>query len=71
MSIQMKSKLIKEDGSEVSIGERVYTFRGGLVEITDFQAPHKPSSTGRVYVKYADGSTREFFPDVVGCKIVS
>lgn len=65
-------KLIKDnDGSEVSIGQRILTFRGELVEILDFTAPHKPSSTGRVYVKFADGSTREFFPSVVGCSIVS
>jgi len=64
-------KLIKEDGSEVSVGQRVFTFRGELVEILSFNPPHKPSSSGRVYVKFADGSTREFFPSVVGCSIVS
>jgi hypothetical protein len=64
-------KLIKENGSEVRIGQLVFTFRGELVEILDFTAPHKPSSTGRVYVKFADGSTRGFFPSVVGCSIVS
>lgn len=69
MSLQMK--LIKEDGSEVSVGQRIPTFRGELVEILGFSAPHKPSSTGRVHVRFADGSSREFFPSVVGCFIVS
>lgn len=67
----MKHKLVKEDGMEVSIGQRIPTFRGELVEIIDFRPPHKPSSTGRVHVKFADGSIREFFPSVVGCSIVS
>ena len=71
MSLQMNTKLIKRDGSEVKVGQRVLTFRGELVVVTGWSAPHKPSSEGRVYVTYADGMSREFFPSVVDCKIVN
>jgi hypothetical protein len=67
----MNTKLVKEDGMEVKIGHRIPTFRGELVEITGWKEPHKPSSEGRVHVRFANGDVREFFPSVVGCRIVS
>jgi hypothetical protein len=67
----MNTKLIKEDGSEVTIGQRILTFRGEMVEVTGWKTPHKPSSEGRVHVRLADGASREFFPSVIGCHIVS
>ena len=41
-------------------GTKAATFRGEVHTITDGRAPHKPSSTGRVWT--ADG--REYFPSV-------
>lgn len=74
MSLEMKphsTRLVKTDGTEVSIGQRIPTFRGELVEIIDWHVPHNPSSTGRVHVRFADGMVADFFPSVVGCSIVS
>lgn len=31
-------------------------------------APHKPSSTGRIWVQGIDGHSREYFPSVFNCK---
>ena len=66
----MNNKLINEDGVEVKEGQRVLTFRGEEVEVVGWRAPHKPSSSGRVMVKNVAGDFREFFPSVIGCKIV-
>lgn len=56
-------------GDEVKVGHRVHMHNGGIVEITDIVKPHKPSSTGRVYVKdLEEGWTASYFPSVVGAK---
>lgn len=53
--------------TQVTPGMRVTTSNGEKGTIESFSAPHKPSSTGRVYVhihgesKYA----REYFPNVI------
>ena len=44
--------------------KKTYTVTGG-------RAPHKPSSSGRVYVKESDGFSREFFPTVFKMKWIS
>jgi hypothetical protein len=56
----------KDTGEEIKLPATLKDFRGDEVIIVDFQAPHKPSSTGRVYTK--DGNS--FFPSVVNAKIV-
>jgi hypothetical protein len=65
----------------VMIGDVVKTFRDELVVVQSITPPHKPSSTGRVFVKpisedivNAFGSVlydppcagREYFPSVIG-----
>jgi hypothetical protein len=55
-----------EDGTPVVIGETLSTGRGDRYVITGGRAPHKPSSTGRVFVE--GGS--EFFPNVFDLKWV-
>ena len=40
-------------------------FRGDTVTLTGGRAPHKPSSTGRVYVRLSNGVYGEFFPGVI------
>jgi hypothetical protein len=54
----------------VQIGDDAETFRGEPVVVLGIVKPHKPSSTGRVYVKPADnsGCGQEFFPSVIGAK---
>jgi len=66
----MNNKLINKAGFEVVRGQQVTTFRGEEVEVIDWRAPHKPSSSGRVVVKNVNDSIREYFPSVIGCEIV-
>jgi hypothetical protein len=63
-------KLIDEiTGVEIKTGMTRETFRGEKVIVTGAKPPHKPGSTGRVYVRYAlDLYTAEFFPSVIGAK---
>jgi hypothetical protein len=66
------AKLIDElTGKELVIGQVVETSRGEKTILTGFKEPHKPSSTGRVYVK-AEGAQygNEYFPSVIGAKII-
>ena len=61
----------KDTGREVREGETVISFRGEAAIVTGWREPHKPSSTGRVYVKeIASGFGREFFPGVFGLVFV-
>ena len=67
------AKLINEEtGKEIQIGELVTCFRGNEYILVSFTEPHKPSSTGRVYVApaHGEGMRREYFPSVVGAKII-
>jgi hypothetical protein len=65
-------KLIKETtGQELKIGDTVKTFDGEEAVLKGFREPHKPSSTGRVYVRLSERSfDEEFFPSVIGAKFV-
>lgn len=56
----------KDTGEEIKLPAKLKDFRGDEVIVVSFEAPHKPSSTGRVYTK--DGGS--FFPSVVNAKIV-
>ena len=61
-------KLVYElTNQPVQIGDVVKTFRGDSVIVMGIVTPHKPSSTGRVYVIPHDGSGcgQEFFPSVI------
>jgi hypothetical protein len=67
------AKLINEEtGAEIQVGDKVTSSGGDEYILQSFKEPHKPSSTGRVYVKPAsgEGMSREFFPSVIGAKIV-
>lgn len=62
-------KLIhKKTGETVQRGDAV-TLRGGRAVIKGWCMPHKPGSTGRIYVTY-NGIEQEFFPNVGGCEWV-
>jgi len=50
----------------VKIGDLVQTFRGEIVEVLSFNKPHKPSASGRVYVKDKDGAKFESYVTVIG-----
>ena len=50
------------------IGEAYTTFRGEPVTLLHIQEPHKPSSSGKVYVQFKNGATGEYYPSVIGGK---
>jgi hypothetical protein len=54
------------DGTPVCIGEMLETHRGEQYRITGGRPPHKPSSTGRVWVEGGG----EYFPTVFDLKWV-
>jgi len=63
--------IYEKTGVEVKIGDTVEV-GGGKATIERIDKPWKPSSTGRVGVRYPGGSLsyREYFPNVVGAKWV-
>jgi hypothetical protein len=58
-------RLVNEAGEFVTWGDEVVSFRGERAIITSVEEPHKPASTGRVYVRWVeDGRTASFYPGV-------
>jgi hypothetical protein len=52
----------------VQIGD-IVTIDDEEVVVNDIRRPHKPASTGRVYVRYAGARyDAEFFPSVIGAE---
>ena len=67
--------LTGSDGQPVEKEQIFATSRGESVKLTGGAAPHKPSSTGRVYVLHlGEGGEElnesEYFPSVIDCKWV-
>ena len=62
--------IYEKTGEEVKAGDLVSSQDGELFRLDFYREPHKPSSTGRVYVTrlVEQGSQLEFFPSVVGAK---
>ncbi len=59
-------KLVDEKtGKPLFVGQRRFDFRGDVLVVSGGRPPHKPASTGRVYV--SDDGTRhaEYYPSVV------
>jgi hypothetical protein len=55
----------KDDGAPVRVGDRVIDRDGDTITVLSASPPHKPSSSGRVFVQNnADGWKQEFFPHV-------
>jgi hypothetical protein len=65
-------KLVDQDTSaELAIGDERTTFRNGPVKIDSLQPPDQPGSTGRMYVRFGDGSKSSgLFPGVVNAEFV-
>lgn len=63
-------RLIYSDTKQPArLGDQVQTFRGERAILLGIQEPHKPSSTGRVYIEFnGSGCAREFFPSVIGAE---
>jgi hypothetical protein len=64
---EVEGKLVDEKtGEEVTLPYETLDFRGDPMTVISFRAPHKPSSTGRIYTKGGG----EYFPSVAGLKII-
>jgi hypothetical protein len=68
-------KLIREsDGTEPNLGDVIIDFRGDPAILAGAREPHKPGSTGRVYVRpmrsNPEHPTAEFYPSVFDLKWV-
>jgi len=60
-----------ESGKRVEIGDVVNMRDGDTATVTGGSAPHKPGSTGRIYVRMSGVSTEmPFFPSVCGARWV-
>lgn len=59
--------LFVED-QQAYIGETYKTFRGEEVTLLEIREPHKPSSSGKVYLQFKNGAVGEFYPSVIGGK---
>ena len=51
-------------------GQSLVSMRGEYATLEYADAPHKPSSTGRVYVRDAGGRVAGYFPSVFGLEWV-
>ena len=55
-------------GTELKFGDK-RTCRGEAVTITGFQPPHKPESSGRVFVNFvSDGVPGHYYPSVIDAR---
>lgn len=52
-------------GQEVQIGDKVTLSDGAEVTVESIKKPHKPSSTGRVYLMYNPEYISGYFPEVI------
>lgn len=56
-------------GSDVCVGDKVITSSGEPVEVVYFSPPHKPSSQGKVTVKFIpSGDTMEYYVSVINAE---
>lgn len=63
-------KLISNiDEQEIANGETVTDFRGDTWTLAGFAPPRHAGSTGRVYLKDAEGHEAEYFPGVINARI--
>lgn len=63
-------RLIHENtGAEVRIGDVCETSDGEQVQVSYFRPPHKPSSSGKISVRFVGtDKTAEYYVGVIGCK---
>ena len=66
-------KLVRRDGTAVPLGATLKSRDGEEFVVKGWRRPHKPSSTGRVFVvskDRPDDFERQFFPSVFDLEIV-
>jgi len=62
-----RGRLVTKDGIDITdkLPFKTVNFRGDPIVVVDFEAPHKPSSTGRINTNHGS-----FFPSVADLEIV-
>ncbi len=65
--VQGNWKLVTESGEAAVVGGEYADFRGEINILSGGKPPHKPSSTGKVYIK-AGETSQEFYPSVIGLR---
>jgi len=55
-------------GKEVAKGDTVELSSGEMVTVDSIEKPRHGGSTGRVYIKYENGSIQGYYPSVVGAE---
>lgn len=59
----------KETGKEVKVGDIITLSDGDKCEVTYFRPPHKPSSSGKVLVKFENRNCNmEYYVGVIGAE---
>jgi len=69
--IYTEDKETKRSGDLVEVGDKILfadVDADEVVTVSFFRPPHKPSSSGKVSVKYDDGSTTEVYVGVIGAE---
>lgn len=71
-----RTLLVSEYGLPLHAGDLVVTFRGEKMRLVGWDIPHKPDSTGRVYIQHLERDPSElttwlaYFPGVINAKFV-
>ncbi len=64
-----------DTGAEATVGEKLTDFRGDHAYLRSSSEPHKPGSTGRVFVsikpKSPSNEAQGYFPSVFGLKWIA
>jgi len=55
----------------IQTGEVVNLGNGRVATVTGGRSPHTEASSGRIYVRFDNGVTSEYFPNVVGAKWIT
>lgn len=58
--------LVGPAGGELQLPATIEREDGSTMFVTGGRPPHKPSSTGRIYVE-ENGGSREYYPSVADC----
>lgn len=62
--------LIHRSGEYANVGDTIATFRGDTVVLEGGSEPLHSGSSGRIYVRYLDGTPGQYFPSVADLKWV-
>ena len=69
--MESKWKLVdNKTGKEIKTGDDRITFRDEPCKVIGFFYPHKPGSSGKVYVTFATDEEAIYYPGVINARYV-